>query len=395
MGVDEPGTCHLLPPANPDREHGVSRRLWPVLLALAGIVLVSSLTAATRAGRVAVGTALITLDAMGVPAVHPGALVGPEPVVHSVFFASAGRTVEGLVFRPADGEPRGAVILSMGVRAWRLESEPMQALGRDFARAGVVLMAIDSPGLRFDEVRQENVEELVQAFVFLRAQPYTDERRVGYLGFSVGGSLAILAAADERIAADVAYVDAVGAYYDVRQLLKDVTTGPAVGFHPSETTATVLPKQLIDATTTGDDRALLLSIFYQRFEEDRRHVDRLSEQGRAVFDLLDNDDPARFDALLARVEAFPNDLDSLLALSPSDNAAASLRAPLRVLHSRADRHVPFEHATALVAAAPDASLQRFQAFEHVDPRLSDLRPALAADALRMYWYLYGLIRRLE
>jgi fermentation-respiration switch protein FrsA (DUF1100 family) len=68
-----------------------------------------------------------------------------------------------------------------------------------------------------------------------------------------------------------------------------------------------------------------------------------------------------------------------------------------VLHSEADRHVPFAHALALVEAAshtkPD--LLRFQAFEHVDPRLSRLRPALVIDALRLYWYLYTLVRRLE
>jgi hypothetical protein len=178
----------------------VLERSWPVVVALVLIVLLSAAPAATRAGRVAIATSLITLDSMGVPAVHPGALIGPEPLVESVFFASAERMVEGLVFRPRHGQPRGAVILSMGVRAWRLESAEMQALGRDFGRAGVVLMALDSPELRFDEVRPEQVEDLVQAFVFLRGQPYTDEERVGFLGFSVGGSLALLAATDERIA---------------------------------------------------------------------------------------------------------------------------------------------------------------------------------------------------
>jgi acetyl esterase/lipase len=373
----------------------VLRRSWPIVIALLVIAAVALLAAGTRAGRVAVATSLITLDAMGVPALHPGALVGPAPLVEHVFFASGERTIEGLVFRPRDGRPRGAIVLSMGVRAWRLESPEMEALGSDFARAGVVLMALDSPELRFDEIGPEQVEDLVRAFVFLRGQPYTDESRVGFLGFSVGGSLALLAAADARVADQVGFVDVVGAYHDVTQLLKDVTTGRAAGFRPSETSEVVIRKQVIDATAIGDDRALLLGIFYEGRDEDRGRVGGLGEGGRAVFDLLDNDDPERFQPLLDRVMAYA-DLEALLALSPS-RVAADVRAPLRVLHSRRDRHVPFEHAERLTQAAARAEprLLRFDAFDHVDPRLSSVRPALAADALRMYWYLYGLVRRLE
>lgn len=345
----------------------------------------------------AASTALLTVDALGIPGAHAGRLVAPAPLVDSAFFAAGGRTIEGIVFRPRDGKPRGAIVLSMGVRAWHLESEQLHSLGGNFARAGVVLMALDSPGLRFDEVRPEQVEELVQAFIFLREQPFTDPERVGFLGFSVGGSLALLAASDERIRDTVAFVDVVGAHYDTRQLLKDITTGAATGFEPSETATAVMSKQVVDYATTGADRALLLAIFYQGFAEDRARLHELGDQAQAVVDLLDNRDEESFEPLLERVLRSPNDLGRLLALSPSHSAMASLRAPLRVLHSEADRHVPFAHALALVEAAshtkPD--LLRFQAFEHVDPRLSRLRPALVIDALRLYWYLYTLVRRLE
>jgi hypothetical protein len=194
----------------------------------------------------------------------------------------------------------------------------------------------------------------------------------------------------------VGFVDSIGAYYDVRLLLKDVTTGPAVGFEPSDISATVLRKQVIDATTSGADRSLLLGIFYDQRPEDRDLVHRLSDEGRAVFDLLDNTDPARFDALLGAVLAFEKDLEDLLELSPSQ-VASELRAPLRILHARRDRHVPYAHAALLREGASQVrpSLQSFDAFDHVDPRLSAIRPALTGDALKMYWYLYGLIRRLE
>jgi len=283
----------------------------------------------------------------------------------------------------------------MGVRAWPLDSPRLVRWASDAARAGVVVMAIDSPELRFDEVRPSEVEDLVQAFLYLEGQSHVDSARVGFLGISVGGSLALLAAADQRIASRVGFLHVMGAYYSVKEYVRAVTTGDANGWEPSTVAATVLPKQVIDFATRGVDRAILLAIFYQQRSEAREGVPFLSPRGRAVFDLLDNKDPARFEALFTALD--PEGVAALRRLSPAD-VVDQIEAPLLILHSRRDHHVPISEAEALRGATADrlaAEMATFSAFDHVDPQLSALKPALVSDGLKLYAYLFRLILRLS
>ena len=65
-------------------------------------------------------------------------------------------------------------------------------------------------------------------FEHLRGREYVDAQRVGLAGFSVGASFALAAAADPRIADDIAFVNAFGGYYDAADLLAQIAAGRAV-----------------------------------------------------------------------------------------------------------------------------------------------------------------------
>jgi dipeptidyl aminopeptidase/acylaminoacyl peptidase len=116
--------------------------------------------------------------------------------------------------------------------------------------------------------------------------------------------------------------------------------------------------------------------------------------GRKVYDLLSNKDPARYDDLLAQLDLKDS---GLLDLSPV-YVIDKIQAHLLLLHSRRDHHIPISESEAIVAATKDrlgSELVPFTAFDHVDPALSAIEPALAVDSVELYSYLYRLLLRLK
>ena len=54
------------------------------------------------------------------------------------------------------------------------------------------------PGLRNGELTRADVDALVESYGWLSRQPGVNPERVGFAGFCVGSSLALLAAEDPR-----------------------------------------------------------------------------------------------------------------------------------------------------------------------------------------------------
>jgi dienelactone hydrolase len=373
----------------------MSTRLWPIGLSLVVILTIGGLALGTRAGRRGLVAGLLTLELVDPADIKPLSYLAGEPVREEVRLDAGDRTVAAVVYHPRDPGRHGALVFAMGVKSWPLDDPRFQRLAGSLARAGIVVAAVDSPGLRFDEIRSRDVEDLVLTFDYLSSRPYVDAARAGFLGVSVGGSLAIVAAADPRIARRVAFIDAVGPYFDAGQELEAVSAAGEDRWQPDAETARVVRKQVIDTATEGDDRSILDGIFYFGRGADREQAPGLSPQGNAVLDLLDNRDWARFPALYAAAGLATN--GEFNSVSPSQ-VIDRLQAPLHLLHSRADHHIPFAQSAALQAAARGSSgvsLEAFAAFDHVDPSNSKLSPALAADGVRLYAYLLGLVARLD
>ena len=51
-----------------------------------------------------------------------------------------------------------------------------------------------------------------------------DPARIGIIGFSVGGSVAIQAAADPRLDGKLAFVNAFGSYFDTTDFVRAIST---------------------------------------------------------------------------------------------------------------------------------------------------------------------------
>ena len=136
------------------------------------------------------------------------------------------------------------------------------------ARTGAAVLVPDSRTLLEGRLEAGEIDGVVRAFETLAARPEVDPARVAIAGFSVGGSLALLAARDPRIAAGVRWVNAFGAYADARTYLASVSAhahlgaeGAAVPWEPSPLAREVYLRFMLDQVSDADDRAALADAF--------------------------------------------------------------------------------------------------------------------------------------
>ena len=102
------------------------------------------------------------------------------------------------MYRLPDGKPRAAVLLSIGASPTGLSDATTVNLGKALARAGFVTMLHWPPdlGARRPTCSGTTRRSWCARSSSSRAQDYVDPERTGIGGFSVGGSFAMVAAAD-------------------------------------------------------------------------------------------------------------------------------------------------------------------------------------------------------
>ncbi|MEX1254049.1 MAG: hypothetical protein WEE64_06890 [Dehalococcoidia bacterium] len=377
------------------------RRGWPLALALAVIAVLGAGFVFSPYGRAATVSALVLPDMLVDLPVRPITWVTPEPVVeHTVIDYGSGSMVAD-IYRPGDGERHGAVVFSMGAPPLDLDDSRLVKLGKDVARAGLVMVVPFSERLDAEMIEPEEADALAGVFDYAAGQPYVDPDRVGYIGVSVGGSLALLAAADPRIADRVDYVVSFGGYYDGLDILVAVASrdiaydGQAEEWDPDPHTVRVIARQIIVELPDANDRAVLTRAFVRHRDVSEAEVEGLTPEGLAVYEFMTSADEA--EALALRDRLPPAVLTKMARLSPS-RSIDDVKAELFIIHDKGDKFIPYVESRRLrdaLASRGDAHFTEVSLFEHVEPRLSRGGDVLVLDGARLYFRLYQLLLKLS
>jgi dipeptidyl aminopeptidase/acylaminoacyl peptidase len=368
------------------------------------VVIVASLSAAMwtfRPTHAGLTTAFIMPDLFVDLPVSPLKLTGERPLKEEVTFAANGRQVSANLYRPDDNDRHGAVLVVIGAAPRALEDEQVVRLAKSVARAGLVVMLPELDHLLADEMVPEEIDEVVGAFQYLRAQPFVDPERTGMLGFSVGAGVGLVAASDPRISDQVALFGSFGGYYDLYDVITAATTETITNddhqtrWEPDDKTLRVLRRSLIYYVDDPRDQDVLTRIFLEDDDSARQELDGLSPRSRAIFDILDNRDPARSAELFA---ALPSDYQTILRrLSPSA-ALHGLRAELIVMHDRHDRYIPYTESRRLAEAARsgvEVHYAEMDIFRHVDPRVPPNPLTFLANLIELLFQVCRLMLRLS
>ena len=342
-------------------------------------------------------TLLFVAETIDAP-VQPQSWFTRDPMRYEAVYGSLDGAEVADVYRLPGGKPRAAVLLSVGAAQKGLDDPAITDFGYALSRAGFVAMLHWSPPLGRDaDVQREDPAKLVRAFEYLVARDYVDSERAGIGGFSVGGSFAIVAAADQGIADDVRFINAFGSYYDLETLVVQAASrgvddgGERAPWEPHPLTLRILAHELIETVDDAAEARLLTSRYLDGVDFAPGALQSLSERARAVVRLLDGVPRAEAERLYATL---PEDFRAGLAgISPS-NHLSGIRAPLLLMHDRDDRHVPVTESRRLVAAVGEREGGRyteFRSFNHTLPGEGGLLDRLG-QAFRLSRHMYGLIR---
>ena len=388
------------------------RRAWPLAIALLVIAVVWSGCAFSKYGRPAFTSALLLPDMMVELPLRPVTWFTPTPTVERTRIDYGSGSILADIYRPGDDARHAAVVFSMGAPPLDLEDKRLVKLAEDIARAGIVMVVPFSTRLDAERIELEEVDALVGIFEYLEQQPYVDPERIGYIGVSVGGSLALLAAADERIAGRLDFVVAFGAYYDALDTLVAVGArhvaydGQEESWEPDPHTVEVMALQIIPELADQGDRRTLCKAFVDpwdrslcragagREDVSDAEIAALTLEGRAVYDLMTSGDPVVARELLEKLPA--GAVERLELLSPS-RTIDRLQGEVFIIHDQGDKFIPYFESRRLrdaLAGHDDVHFTEVSLFEHVEPNLSSGGDVLVLDGVRLYFRLYQLLLKL-
>jgi acetyl esterase/lipase len=376
-------------------------RTWPLLASLALLIATPLLLSLNRHGRVAVEAAIYLPDmVLQVPLPwRPIELFTDAPKVERVLIEyesrNGPRSMEADLYIPADGGNGRAVVFSMGAPPLDLDEPRLVRVAEDAARAGLVMLVPFSERLDEERIEPEEIDALVAQFRYVQNVAGVDPSRVGFFGASVGGSLALVAAADPRIADEVDQVVSFGGYYDALDTFGAIAThhitynGIDEEWTPRRHAERVMARQLIAAVDNARDRELLTQWFIERREREPELL--VSAVGRNSYEFLANRDPDAVEELIMRLPA--DAVARLDELSPR-TSIQRVSAELFIIHDRADPFIPYTESRRLgdeVGERPNAHFDEIRLFEHVEPKLNQRPDIIAIDSTRVMYRLYQLL----
>lgn len=277
--------------------------------------------------------------------------------------------------------PAPGLVLVLGALREGRRYEVLERAARAIAGCGFAVLVPELGRLRTLVLGSDALDDLVAA---TRALPRRDgvvDAPVGLIGFSLGGSLALLAAGDPRLAGRVACVAAMGAYFRLADMLAAATAGSLAGPSAYAVAASLA------ATLPADDRAVLQHAIDTSPDSPAEALSRIppasiGPQAGIVVAAFRGRNPTAVLQDLAGIAAVMD------ALSP-ERSIGRVDVPTWLLHDERDRYVPATQLDAMRAAV--AGRRNFRSFklrllEHTEPA------APALDPVRLFGdYAPGLV----
>ena len=301
---------------------------------------------------------------------------------------AAGPAIADVYRSPA--VPRGAVVVVPGLTPDGKDDPRLVAFAKSLARARFLVLVPDIANTRALKVSAADsafigdaIEELAQRVAG------GGEPSVGLVAISYAVGPALLAASQAPAGRHLQFIVAIGGYYDIEAAIAFVTTGyyraPDGSWRhagPNEWGKWVFVRSNADRVPDPGDGERLRRIAERRLANPAAEIGdlaaRLGPDGRGVYDLTINSDPARVPALIGQLPTAIRDELRRLDLKGRDFRA--IAGPVFLIHGRDDAIIPYSESAKLAAAlGTRADLTILDHFAHVDAGDIGL-----ADSLRLW-----------
>jgi len=299
--------------------------------------------------------ALDVLKTLSSPEVDASALVESD-----VFF---GDHVPGRIYRAKNAPPSApAVVLVHGVHRLGIEEPRLTRFARAIANEGFVVMTPLVSELADYQVAPRSIRTVETAIAY--TSDHSNGAKVGVIGFSFGGGVALLAAASEEVRRKVNTVLSVGGHDDLERVstffVTDKALAPSNREHPLKAHdygPLVMVYARADAFFPKEDAKVAAEAIHlwlwEKRDEARASLSSLSPSSRAKLEKLFDHDiaPIRDDLRALITQRGPE-----MALVSPHGHLRDIRANVFVLHGAGDSVIPATEAEWLADDVPSGHL---------------------------------------
>jgi pimeloyl-ACP methyl ester carboxylesterase len=258
------------------------------------------------------------------------------------------------------------ILIVHGLNPTGKNSLDLMRISEALAQVGYQVFVPDLIELKRQHLQPEEAGHIKSVFQFIG-------KDAAIACFSYGCGPAMIAAADPDIRDHIRFALAFGGYFDIRETLEFVVTGPE---SPIAYLKWVYLGANSDLVADESDRTRLRTIAEHGRDDDALESDaaeRLSPEAKALLAVFLASTPEDFHA---RLDAAPANLQRRLdALSPS-RFVERIRAPLILVHGINDPAIPaqqtIEFAEAARAHGLDQSLTLLRMYGHMSPILPEI-----------------------
>jgi hypothetical protein len=233
-------------------------------------------------------------------------------------------------------------------------------------------MLPESSGMLAERLSFDEVDAIRVSVEAVRGEAEVDTSRLGLVGLSASGGLALVAAAQPDLRDEIRFVNSFGSYDDTDSLLVDVASrsiqvdGTLMAWQPEPRTLEVVANSLMDAGVEPTQRDELLG---------GTPRDRAAQI----------------------VDGFGRDVRERLARVSPASHLRDIHAHVYLMHDRDDTFVPFTESRDLVAHAPAGLVVRyteFSIFAHVIPDRPVPWQTFVPDVWRLFWHVHAVLLEL-
>jgi pimeloyl-ACP methyl ester carboxylesterase len=264
------------------------------------------------------------------------------------------------LYTPVTRPNAPGIIVVPGVHYLGINEPRLMAFARSIAGCGLRVLTVELPGSRDYRIQPSDVQAIGGSIQWLRQ---ATERRVGVIGLSFSGGLALMAAAKPLYSNDISFVLSVGAHDNLYRVATFYTTGAdplpdgnverAV---PNNYGPWILEYEHLEDFTEPADTAVIRAALRARLQEnypmEKTLLAEMTSAQKAEYHRILNitqSDPS----LLFRSNE--KHIAEMADVSPHGHLTG-LHVPVYVLHGRGDTIIPFAEAEWLAQDLPRGTL---------------------------------------
>lgn len=297
------------------------------------------------------------------------------------------------LYIPQQASHPPAMLLLHGVHHLGMEEPRLVSFARALAGTGVEVMTPELQDLADYRITPETINVIGDAAVILSSK--TGER-VGVMGLSFAGGLALMSAAKPEYTKNMAFVVAVGAQDDMARVARFYATdrvekpdGSSAHLEAHEYGVLVLAYSHLDQFFSSQDVPAAQNALRQWLWEQPQNAEvtslSLTAAGRAEFDELVHHRAPVEQQMLAEIKKYSSEME---AVSPHGQIA-KLAVPIFLLHGSGDTVIPAAETEWLAKDVPPADLKA----ELISPALIHVSMEETV-TLREKWALVDFLARI-